>query len=194
MNGASGREYDHLVVAAGPSVRIRRKIRQDAEDDYRWRTNPENAHFDGEPALQQSFAEFLQQVEAHLAFGRPEMELFAITDAGRRHIGNVMYYHADSYLGEAEFGLTLGEEADRGKGLGTEAAILFMRFLWNTYPFRLIYLHTLAWNERAIACFRRAGFDETNRLTRNGEAFVRMEARREWWLLWDSEGRFASRA
>ncbi|MEO6398804.1 MAG: GNAT family N-acetyltransferase, partial [Tepidiformaceae bacterium] len=111
---------------------------------------------------------------------------------GGRHIGNVMYYHADSYLGETEFGLTLGDEADRDRGQGTAAAVLFMRFLWWNYPFRRVYLHTLAWNARAITCFRRAGFDETNRLTREGEEFVRMEARREWWLLWDTEGRFAN--
>ena len=191
MSAPGGHEFDHLVVARGPAVRIRRKVRGDAEDDYRWRTNPENARYDGEAVLQQTFDEFLQQVESELAFGAPEMEFFAITDEVGRHIGNVMYYHADSYLGEAEFGLTLGEDADRDRGIGTQAAILFMRFVWQNYPFRRVYLHTLAWNERAIACFRRAGFDEATRLMRNGEPFVRMEARREWWLLWDGEGRFA---
>ncbi|MEP6871027.1 MAG: GNAT family N-acetyltransferase [Anaerolineaceae bacterium] len=192
MTATTGHELDHLVVATGPSVRIRRKVRADADDDYRWRTNPENARYDGEPALQQSFEAFLQQVESELAFGRPEMELFTITDGSGRHIGNVMYYHADSFLGEAEFGLTLGDDADRGRRFGTEAAVLFMRFLWQNYPFRRVYLHTLAWNERAIACFRRSGFNEVSRLMRDGEPFVRMEARREWWLLWDAEGRFAA--
>lgn len=194
MTDPGGHEFDHLVVAKGRSVRIRRKVRADAEDDYRWRTNPENARYDGEIALQQSFEAFLRQVEAELAFGQPEMEFFAITDDGGRHMGNVMYYHADSYLGEAEFGLTLGEDADRGRGFGTEAAVLFMRFVWQNYPFRRVYLHTLAWNERAISCFRRAGFNEATRLMRHGEPFVRMEARREWWLLWDGEGRFAAYA
>lgn len=194
MTAAPPHEFDHLVVATGPSVRIRRKVRKDAEDDYGWRTNPDNARFDGEKALQQSFEEFLQQVESELAFGQPEMEFFAITDGDGRHVGNVMYYHADSYLGEAEFGLTLGEDQDRGRGWGTEAAILFMRFLWQNYPFRRIYLHTLSWNERAISCFQRAGFNEATRLTRNGEPYIRMEARREWWLLWDGEGRFAAYA
>ncbi|MEP7215089.1 MAG: GNAT family N-acetyltransferase [Anaerolineaceae bacterium] len=192
MTAPGVQEFDHLVVAKGPSVRIRRKVRADAEDDYRWRTNPENARYDGETALQQSFEEFLRQVESELAFGRPEMELFAITDDSGRHIGNAMYYHADSYLGEAEFGLTLGDDADRERGLGTEAAILFIRFLWQNYSFRRVYLHTLAWNERAVACFRRAGFNETTRIMRNGEPFIRMEAHREWWLLWDGEGRFSA--
>ena len=108
MSAPGGHEFDHLVVARGPAVRIRRKVRGDAEDDYRWRTNPENARYDGEAVLQQTFDEFLQQVESDLAFGAPEMEFFAITDEVGRHIGNVMYYHADRYLGEAEFGLTLG--------------------------------------------------------------------------------------
>ncbi|MEO6396877.1 MAG: hypothetical protein ABIP13_00260, partial [Tepidiformaceae bacterium] len=123
MTAATGAHYQHLVVASGPRVSIRRKLRDDAADDYRWRTNPANALYDGESALQQSFEAFLKQVESELAFGRPEMEFFSIIVEGGRHIGNVMYYHADSYLGETEFGLTLGDEADRDRGQGTAAAV-----------------------------------------------------------------------
>lgn len=187
-------EYDHLVVAAGSRVRIRRKVRRDAEDDFRWRSDPENARFDGQAPLQQTFAEFLQQLDADIAFGAPEKEFYSIIDEAGEHIGNVMYYHGDSLNGEAELGISLGLEARRGQGAGTAAVILFLRYLWQNYPFRRIYLHTLEWNERAIACFRKAGFNESARVVRDDESFVRMEARREWWLLWDAEGRFTGRA
>ena len=191
MTAPPMRDYGHLVVAAGPNVRIRRKVREDAEDDFRWRMDPENTRFDGNNPPQQSFAEFLQQLESDLAFGLPEKELFAIMDPDGRHVGNVMYYHADSLRGEAELGISLGAEADRGRGLGSQSTVLLLRYLWHNYPFRRIYLHTLAWNERAIRSFHKAGFDEVARVLRDGEPFVRMEARREWWLLWDEEGRFA---
>jgi hypothetical protein len=51
----------------------------------------------------------------------------------------------------------------------------------------------LEWNERAIRSFRAAGFADAARVFRDNEWFLRMEARREWWLLWDAEGRFAAR-
>jgi RimJ/RimL family protein N-acetyltransferase len=184
----------HLVVARGSRVAIRRKVREDAAEDYRWRTDADNARFDGAFALRQSFDEFLRQMESDLAFGPPEKEQFAIIDSGGEHIGNVMYYNADSYQGTAEFGISLGLESSRGQGLGTEAAVLFLRYIWANYPFRRVYLHTLAWNKRAIASFRKAGFDSAVTLERDGQEFVRMEARREWWLLWDDEGRFSAPA
>jgi hypothetical protein len=55
---------------------------------------------------------------------------------------------------------------------------------------RVVYLHVLEWNERAARCFSRSGFDPVARVLRDGQAFTRMESRREWWLLWDAEGRF----
>lgn len=191
MTVSAVRDYDRLVIVRGPRVAIRRKVRQDAADDYRWRTDTENARFDGARTHRQTFDEFLQQLESDLAFGPPEKELFTIINADGEHIGNVMYYHADSYAGEAEFGISLGMEAHRGQGLGTEAAVLFLRHLWKNYPFRRIYLHTLEWNARAISSFRKAGFDVAARVVRDDEEFLRMEVRREWWLLWDEEGRFA---
>lgn len=191
MTAPAAREYPHLVIATGRNVQIRRKVTGDAEDDFRWRSDPENARFDGEAPMRQTFAQFLQQLEADLAFGQPEKELFAILDTKGAHIGNVMYYNAGATRAEAELGISIGVEALRSAGLGTEATIVFLRHLWWNYPFRRIYLHTLAWNERAIRCFRSAGFDEVARGLVAGELMVRMEARREWWLLWDAEGRFA---
>lgn len=186
----AARDLGHLVIARGARIALRRKTRDDAADDYRWRTDAENARFDGAAALRQTFEQFLRQLESDLAFGPPEKEMFAIVTPDGEHLGNVMYYNADSYQGTAEFGISLGSQESRGQGLGTEAAILFLRHVWANYPFRRIYLHTLEWNTRAIASFRKAGFDTAALVERGGQQFVRMEARREWWLLWDDEGRF----
>jgi hypothetical protein len=48
----------------------------------------------------------------------------------------------------------------------------------------------LEWNERAARAFERAGYERTARVYRAEQWLLRLEARREWWLLWDSEGRF----
>ena len=86
--------------------------------------------------------------------------------------------------------IVIGPAAHRGRGLGTAATVAFLRFLWQTYPFRRIYLHVLEWNAAARSSFRKAGFSETARVLRDHAVLIRMEVRREWWLLWDAEGRF----
>jgi len=101
-----------------------------------------------------------------------------------------MLYNADHAREIAEFGISIGDRRYWGNGLGREATILFLRFAWANHPFRSFFLHTLDWNERALRCFRSTGFNEVAIVERGGERFIRMETRREWWLLWEMEGRF----
>jgi RimJ/RimL family protein N-acetyltransferase len=86
--------------------------------------------------------------------------------------------------------MLLADPSLRGQGNGSRLAVAFTRFLWANYPFRGLVAHTLEWNVRAIRCFERAGYEQTARVFRNEQWFLRLQARREWWLLWDSEGRF----
>jgi len=194
MKAAEAARLEHLVVVATERVRVRRKHRDDALDDYHWRRDPELTRFDASEPVTASFSEFLQKLEYEIAFRDPRRESFSLDAPDGTHIGNVMYYNVD-YGGEsAEFGMSIAREAQRGQGVGTEATVIFLRYLWETRPFRVVFLHTLEWNHRARRCFRRAGFEETARVLRNRQWFVRMEARREWWLLWDMEGRFERRS
>ncbi len=181
---------DHLVVAAGPRLRIRHKLRDDAIDEYAWRRDPENARLNGMPPFREGFARFLQVFEYDLAFGQADRAHFAIETPDGVHIGSIMYYNADHGSEAAEFGISIGDRRFRGDGLGREATITFLRYAWQAFPFRTFYLHTLDWNERALNCFRACGFNELALIERSGERYIRMEARREWWLLWEMEGRF----
>jgi len=165
-------------------------VREDAIDDFSWRTDAENARFDGGAPFSDGFERFLRQFDYDQAFGGADKRTFSIETVGGTHIGNVTYYHGDTAAGSVEFGIGIGRDEYRNQGLGTEAAIVFLRYVWANTPFRLVYLHTLEWNERARACFRYAGFDDASRVLREGTMFVRMDARREWWTLWDTEGRF----
>ncbi|MBI5948426.1 MAG: GNAT family N-acetyltransferase [Chloroflexi bacterium] len=180
----------HLAVATGRSVVIRRKHPSDALDDYQWRRDPELARFDSREPLTLSFSDFYERFERDRLYEDPARGSFSIDSPEGEHIGNVMYYNADEARETAEFGISLGREALRGAGLGTDATVAFLRYLWQNLPFRRIYLHTLDWNHRAERCFLRAGFEPAARVFRQDQWFIRMEARREWWLMWDAEGRF----
>lgn len=180
---------DRLVVAAGAKVRVRRRERDDAADEFRWRSDPELAKFDAARAGPGTFEEFVAALEYDLAFGRAGREAFALETPDGRHIGSVMYYNADA--DSAEIGISIALAEYRGVGIGREALTAFLRFLWTERPFRRVYLHTLEWNERAQRCFRAVGFEDRARVLRDGEWFLQMDVRREWWLLWEAEGRFA---
>jgi RimJ/RimL family protein N-acetyltransferase len=183
-------DLDQLVVVEAGRFRIRYKHACDFRDDYRWRCDPEIARFDGRSPLALPFEAFERQAEYEARTASPARESFSIVDAAGVHVGNVMFYNATSEA--AELGVVLAEEAARGQGAGRAVMTAFVRYLWSAHAFRRLVLHTLEWNERALRCFRACGFEETARVLREEGWLVRMEARREWWLLWDAEGRFAT--
>jgi RimJ/RimL family protein N-acetyltransferase len=91
-----------------------------------------------------------------------------------------MYYNIDSLHGEAELGITIGEQSCWGQGYGREAVALLLELLLGRQGFRRLYLKTLDWNERARRCFARCGLAEYGRAARGGNTFVLMEYRQEW--------------
>jgi RimJ/RimL family protein N-acetyltransferase len=190
MTSQAPPDLSPLVIADGGSIRLRLKHVSDAFNDFQWRRDPEVARFDGGPRLTASFTDFLNKLEYDIRYPSSDRRTFAIETGEGEHIGNVMYYRADHAAQTAEFGISIGPGEWRDRGAGTAATVLFLRYLWTNLPFRVIYLHTLEWNERAQHCFLRAGFETVSRVIRNDQSLLRMEVRREWWLLWDAEGRF----
>ena len=178
-----------LVVAEAGRMVIRHKMREDFADDHRWRCDPDTARLDGNPVLDLAFDAYVRLVEKEVLFGDPNRMSFSI-DLDGRHVGNVMLYNYTAGREAAEIGISLGEADVRGRGLGPAAMVACLRYAWANLPFRRVFLHTFEWNERAWRSFERAGFSEVSRLERWGSVLIRMEARREWWLLWDGEGRF----
>jgi RimJ/RimL family protein N-acetyltransferase len=179
-------------LARGTNVSIRLKTAADAPDDYRWRTDPEVMRYDGADPLTISYSEFLGLYTAELACVDSRRQAFAIDTTDGQHIGNVMFYNADHQRMQAELGVSIGEPAFRGRGLGSEALVLFVAHLWAAKPFSRLLLHTFDWNERAQASFQHAGFQPIARVSRGQQILIRMEARREWWLLDYEAGRLPS--
>lgn len=178
------------LIAASPRLVLRPKSLDDAPNDYRWRTDPELARLDGTEPLRLTYEEFVARFGDDVLGPWPDRELFAIETTDGVHIGNVMYYNVAPSMESAEVGIVIGERQYWGRGYGTEAMVTFVRWVWSSRPWRRMVLHTLEWNARARRCFERAGFQPVAVVLRQGERFVRMEAARQWWLLWDQEGRF----
>jgi RimJ/RimL family protein N-acetyltransferase len=168
------------VVARGRLVVLREKRLDDAPDDYRWRTQWDLSRFDAVRPLTMAYREYLALYEHELRYPSPYRRSLAIEDANGRHIGNVMYYNIDAQRGEAELGITIGERDCWGRGCGSEAVQLLAEVLFGRLGFVRLHLKTLAWNERAHAAFRKAGFREYGRAQRGPSHFVLMELRAEW--------------
>lgn len=74
-------------------------------------------------------------------------------------IGSVYLRDIDREFKKAEYGIFIGEKHTRGKGYGTQAARLMIRYAFDIEKLHRIYLRVFANNERAIASYQKAGFN-----------------------------------
>ncbi len=73
-------------------------------------------------------------------------------------VGSVYIRDIDRRHKKAEYGIFIGEPSARGRGVGTAAARLMLRYCFEEEGLHRIYLRVLAGNERAIHSYEKAGF------------------------------------
>ena len=83
---------------------------------------------------------------------------FIIDKADDKPVGSVYYRDIDNHNRSAEYGIFIGEESARGKGLGTETAKLFTDFGFAELQLHRISLRVLAENTAARRSYEKAGF------------------------------------
>ena len=84
--------------------------------------------------------------------------VFAIETREGVHIGNIGLDKMDWKNGHAEMGLFIGEREVWGQGYGTDAILALLDFAFNEMNLHRVYLHVLAFNQRAIRCYEKCGF------------------------------------
>ena len=77
-----------------------------------------------------------------------------------RAVGFVLFKNLSPVFRAAELGVRIGAEDDRGKGYGAAAVRLALQYAWDTLNLKRVWLTVFASNERAIASYRRAGFEQ----------------------------------
>lgn len=73
-------------------------------------------------------------------------------------VGSVYIRDIDQVHHKGEYGIFIGEEAARGRGIGTQAARLMIEYGFQTLGLHRIYLRALADNEQAVRSYEKAGF------------------------------------
>lgn len=79
-------------------------------------------------------------------------------------LGNISFSKIDYHNRNAEIGLFIGEEVNRHQGFGTEALKLMLDYGFNQLNFHAITLMVLSFNEKAIECYKKLGFQEVGRV------------------------------
>lgn len=73
-------------------------------------------------------------------------------------LGSVYIRDIDRTHHKGEYGIFIGEESARGRGIGTQAASLMIRYGFEDLGLHRIYLRVLAGNAQAIRSYEKAGF------------------------------------
>ena len=78
--------------------------------------------------------------------------------AADRPLGSVYIRDIDRQHNKAEYGIFIGEAQARGRGIGTAAAKLMLRYCFEEEGLHRIYLRAFAHNIQAIRSYEKAGF------------------------------------
>ena len=149
-------DVKNLPVLEGAAVRLRPIADADTDLIVKWRHTPsvvQNFIFRRTftPEMHRSW------LAAKVATGQV-VQYIIIDKADAKPVGSVYYRDIDGHNRSAEYGIFIGEESARGKGLGTETAKLFTDFGFAELQLHRISLRVLAENTAARRSYEKAGF------------------------------------
>jgi RimJ/RimL family protein N-acetyltransferase len=140
----------------GTKVYLRPLEREDAPVLVPWFNDPEvtrtlRRYLPLALREEQDFIEKLGQNEHNLAVG------IALCDSDWL-IGGTGFHDMDLRNRHASFGILIGEKTEWGKGYGTEATFLMVRYAFETLNLNRVWLHVYEYNPKAIRTYEKVGF------------------------------------
>ncbi len=166
----------------GARIILRDKRSDDAENDYRWRSDPELARLDAAIPLTMSFERYLKLFEDQMKYPTPGSHHYSIETLDGRFIGNCMYYDLDTVNREAELGIVIGDRDYWSDGYGYDAVTTLLEHMFTKRDLKRVYLHTLEWNGRAQKSFSKSGFNPVKAVRRMAHDFILMDVLRDDWF------------
>lgn len=128
----------------------------DTSDIIRWRNNPKVLRwFINQEKIDEEKHQkwFTDMIETKIAYQ------FIIKNIEEgKNVGSVFIRDIDRQNGKAEFGIFIGEDDQRGKGIAQHAIRLILEFSFNNLKLNKIFLRVLSNNEDALKSYEKAGF------------------------------------
>lgn len=143
------------AILRGEDIYLRRMTEEDTDLIVRWR----NQDFVRENFIyQKPFTRegHLGWIETMIKTGR--VIQFVICASEGKPVGSVYLRDIDRVHRKAEYGIFIGEREALGRGYGTEAAKLMIRYSFEELGLHKLMLRVLSDNDRARKSYERAGF------------------------------------
>jgi len=145
-------------IVHGERVYLRPAERSDLATFVRWFNDAETVRYLGMLGPM-SLAGEERWFDAMLErMGKRDFHFVICLRSDGRPIGTAGLHAVDFESGSAAFGIAIGDEADRNRGLGTDALGAICDFGFGDLRLERIYLDVYAPNERARRSYERAGF------------------------------------
>lgn len=106
---------------------------------------------------------------------QPDRRFFSLVTIPKEIlIGNAGFVEIDEEKKSAVLRITIGNPEFLGKGLGSEAMQLLIRYAFSKTPWTHLSLNVISTNVRAIRTYEGAGFSKTNEHLHNGKTILTM--------------------
>jgi RimJ/RimL family protein N-acetyltransferase len=151
-------EQPVLPVLRGRSVLLRAPERTDIETFVRWFNDAEMLSFIGMRAPMGRAQEerwFERMLDGE---GREAYHFVICLREDGRPIGTIGFFDLSLLNGSAELGISIGEKALWGRGLGTDALEVLIDFGFGELRLERIKLRVYDFNKRAIRAYEKVGF------------------------------------
>lgn len=139
----------------------------DLELTWRWHNDPALYATLGGAFRYVSHQTEADWLKAKAAFSPHEVSLAICLAESGEHVGNAYLREIDWIQRRAELHVFIGDESQRGKGLGQAATRALLRHAFDDLNLHRVYLFVLADNARAIRTYEKCGFHTEGRLVQH---------------------------
>ena len=145
---------DEKIV--GNRVYLRKLSLDDASEEYcRWLNDPEvNKYLETREAT-------IEDLKAYIKMKRESKDTLFMgifLKENDKHIGNLKLEPIDFEEKKATFSILLGDKNEWGKGIGSEATELIVRYAFNELGLNKVDLGVISENTKAIRSYEKVGF------------------------------------